>query len=305
MRHQLLATLPLLVFLLLTVSQSRAQDTPPVPGSKKHVELPDAGGMITLIWCPRGTFTMGSPEDEFGRRNDETPHTVTLDGFWIAETETTQAQWQSIKHTSQEKHRKNTNPYGQLVGVSPGHPVYHVNFWDALDFCRRLTERESKAGRLPKGYKFSLPTEAQWEYACRAGSTTALYTGNLSDKLNCPILNDIAWFKGNTSNRGETPGPQPVAQKKPNAWGLYDMLGNVAEWCMDRANFDYDLELVSTGTYAASQKNPMSHQGVDRIYRGGSWDFPLTMCRSAARRCQAPKKRASNIGFRIVLIRAK
>ena len=296
-----------LLTLALPLAQAQPQTSPPQPGTKTlNVELPGEGGAITLIWCPPGTFVMGSPENETGHRADETRHTVTLRGFWIAETETTQAQWQSLRNITMEQWlKREPNRFCTPAGFGPGHPVYAITYWEAMDFCKRLTEHARKAGAIPKGYVFRLPSEAQWEYACRAGSTAALPSGQeLSDWLNCPNLHDIAWYRAKRPNETRTPGTQKVAQKKPNAWGLYDMLGNVAEWCLDNADFDYDHELVVTKTYVDGLTDPVSRQGQDRIYRGGSWDFPVTLCRSAARRCQPPKTRGSHVGFRLALVPA-
>lgn len=219
---------------------------------------------IELIWIDPGNFSMGSAS---GGDNDERPVTmVTLSrGFWLAQTEVTQAQWQAVMG-SNPSNFKGTNL-----------PVEQVNWTEAMEFCRKLTERERAAGRLPAGYAYTLPTEAQWEYACRAG-TTGEYAGD---------LNAMAWYKGNSGDQ-----THPVAQKQPNAWGLYDMHGNVWEWCLDWYG-DYPGGSVTDPKGAAS--------GSYRVNRGGSWRFFAAFCRSANRDRAGPGIRWGNLGFRLAL----
>ena len=141
------------------------------------------------------------------------------------------------------------------------------------------------------GYKFSLPTEAQWEYACRAGTTTALNNDkNLTDeKYNCPNLYEVAWY--DWQNKEST--THPVGQKKSNAWGLYDMHGNVDEWC-DDCRGDYPSGAVT---------DPMGPTaGLFQRFRGGSWNEPARFCRSAYRACYLPSDRFSNLGLRLALV---
>ena len=188
-------------------------------------------------WIPPGTFLMGSPEDEPGRYGDEGPqHRVTISrGFWLGEAPVTQAQWRAIT---------GENP-SRFQGPEEL-PVEQVNWHDSVAFTAKLNER------CPRLFA-ALPTEAQWEYACRAGSTAALYTGGITLKGQCnaPELDPIAWYAGNSGNELEVTNPYDskdwpekqyphtqagthrVKQKLPNAWGLYDMLGNVWEWCAD------------------------------------------------------------------------
>jgi formylglycine-generating enzyme required for sulfatase activity len=155
--------------------------------------------------------------------------------------------------------------------------VEQVSWNDAVEFCRKLTDRERAAGRLPEGYVYTLPTEAQWEYACRAG-TTGAYAGDLGA---------MGWYKDNS---GST--THPVGQKRANAWGLYDMHGNVWEWCLDWKG-DYPSGNVTDPTGPSS--------GSHRIVRGGSWINAALYARSANRLWFSPGFRRNFLGFRVAL----
>jgi formylglycine-generating enzyme required for sulfatase activity len=222
--------------------------SPPKPGQLCMVPLP---GQVTLDLAPikAGTFTMGSPDSEAGRLLDEGPqHAVTISkDFWLGKFPVTQAQYQALT---------GTNP--SAFQTDPNLPVECVSWDNAVAFCQKLTDQEQAAGRLPAGYAFQLPTEAQWEYACRAGTTTP-YAGDLEE---------MTWYDKNSA--GST---HPVGQKKPNAWGLYDMHGNVREWCADKYG------PYSTGPVT----DPLGVKGPYRVQRGGSWYLAARYCRSAAR----------------------
>jgi len=199
-----------------------------------------------------------------------------------------------------------------LFTASDNAPMFFVNWEDAVGFCNRLTERERIAGRLKSDYEYRLPTEAEWEYACRAGTTTATYAGDLviKGRHNAPVLDDIAWYGGN-SNIGYTgkgwdisklaekaypggiAGPRSVATKKPNAWGLYDMIGNVLQWCSDW----YDDKLP--GGEVIDPRGPDS--GSLRVVRGDSWINAASFSRSACRWGGHPDSRRDTGGFRIAL----
>ena len=177
---------------------------------------------VKLCWCPPGRFVMGSPPGESERRPDETQVEVTLTrGFWTGKYEVTQGQWKRVVGEF---------PGKQPTGEGDDFPVVEVNYSEAEGFCRTLTEQARKAGDLPNDWEFRLPTEAQWEYACRAGTTTATaFGGKLSSRQ--------ANFQGKSYNRAEQ-GPSltraaQVGSYPANAWGLHDMHGNVYEWCRD------------------------------------------------------------------------
>ncbi|MDO4583375.1 MAG: SUMF1/EgtB/PvdO family nonheme iron enzyme [Planctomycetia bacterium] len=242
----------------------------PVPGSTPQI-LPASGGrtagerMTKTIngveyafrWCPAGSFTMGAGVSY------EKDHTVRLTkGFWMLETEVTQRMWKSVMGENPSGFSNAGYRKDEVSGMNTDNfPVENVSWEDCQEFCRKLRSL---------GLNVQLPTEAQWEYACRAG-TTGEYggTGN---------LDDMGWYKDNSDER-----THEVKTKKPNAWGLYDMHGNVWEWCQDW----YDSEGPRSGTY--------------RVYRGGGWINYAEHCRSANRYYDTPTFRGNYLGFRPVL----
>lgn len=226
---------------------------------------------LRLVMQPiaAGTFAMGSPANEPGHAEDEGPQTrVTIaQSFWLGKVEVTQREWTAIM---------GNNP-SQIKGDD--RPVENVTWDEAMSFCRKLTERERAANRLPEGHRYALPTEAQWEYACRAG-TTGEYAGNIET---------MAWYSTNSGQR-----TQPVGRKKPNAWGLYDMHGNVWEWCGDA--YTEKLPGGNVRDYTGPVSNPL------RSYRGGSWDVTARNCRSANRSGISPGFHSNGVGFRLALV---
>lgn len=233
----------------------------------KPYRVPSLG--LTLMPIRAGLFIMGSSESEAGHDTDETRRQVRLTrDFWLGQYEVTQAEWRDV------------------MGTSPSYftgdrlPVEQVSWSDAMDFCRRLTERERAAGRLPVGLVYTLPTEAQWEYACRAGTTSA-YGGTGS-------LDEMGWHRD--SSRSQT---NEVGLKPANAWGLHDMHGNVWEWCRDWFGFYEVLGIVDPSGPA---------DGNGRVNRGGGWGSAGTSCRSAFRFNSAPESRINNLGFRLALV---
>ncbi len=226
----------------------------------------------TLVWIAPGTFTMGSPSGEKGRYSEEGPQTkVTISrGFLMSKYEVTQAQYKAVMGTNPSSFKGDNKP------------VEQVSWHDAVAYCAKLTEKEKAAGRLPVGYEYRLPTEAEWEYACRAGTTTAFSFGDDVSKLG-----EYAWYGGNSSST-----THPVGKKKPNGWGLYDMHGNVWEWCQDwYGNYPggsvTDPQGPATGSY--------------RVERGGYWRSFAGHCRSADRNGYGPGSRYRGLGFRPVL----
>jgi len=211
---------------------------------------------MTLCWVPSGEFVMGSPENEPGRKDDETPHKVTVShGFWMSKTPVTQEQWIAVMGL--DENRSTFGPHRDITGGVRDLPVDSIGWRDALSYCRKLNNGTTRL--LPEGWTWTLPTEAQWEYACRAGES-GIHHGE---------LDAVAWYDENSQDR-----TQHVCLKKPNAWGLHDMLGNVAEWCMDWHGPYHQ-------NHVADPRGPQL--GKSRINRGGSWTSTAESCRAASR----------------------
>ena len=250
---------------------------------------------MEFAWVPAGRFLMGSPEGEEGRRDDELRHGVRIsEGFWMGVYEVTQGEWEAVM---------GANPSNKGCGARC--PVENVSWEDVQDFIGKLHERESG-----KGYRYRLPSEAEWEYAARAESTGATPQGNLRilGENNAPVLDGQAWYGGNSgvSDRAiayecsdwpekeyesDWCGVQPVGQKWANAWGLYDMLGNQMEWTGDWYG-EYESGAVT------DPQGPST--GFDRVVRGGSWQSKVRDVRSAARTVASPGERQYPVGFRLV-----
>ena len=234
---------------------------------------------MKLVYIPAGELMMGSPSDEDSRGDDESLHRVRISkGFWMGQTEVTQRQWKAVM---------DSNP-SYFKGDDL--PVDEVSWNDAMEFCKKLSRFE--------GRQYRLPTEAHWEYACRAGSSTAYCFGD-SPVVGDPIsgrrpetlsqLSDYAWYESNCG------GSQPVGQKKPNAFGLYDMHGNVWEWCQDWYGEDY-----YSISPAVNPSGPSS--GKTRVLRGGSWSDYARCCRCADRGMYRPSSWSNSGGFRVVVL---
>lgn len=239
---------------------------------------------LKFRWCPpTKEFRMGSLEGEKGRLDNEASVAVTLTkGFWLAETEVSQAQWKALMGTTPWM-------FQTLVKAGDQYPATWVSYTDATAFCEELTRRERTAGRLPAGWQYRLPTEAEWEYACRAGTKTAYYFGD-----DAAAFDRFGWYTKNTYDVDEKYS-HPVGVKKPNAWGLHDMHGNVWEWCRD-----WYQEKTPGGV------DPEETQPGDkklRSARGGCWYTEAEYCRSAIRRGRNPDDGHSIWGFRPALTR--
>lgn len=246
---------------------------------------------MKLRVIPPGDFIMGSPKDETGREADEKIHRVQITKpFFMAQTETTQAQWLRLM---------DYNPSSKNNRCLEC-PVESVSWYEANNFIKKLNIKESTN-------KYRLPTEAEWEYACRAGTQTAFNTGEISSK-NCQkdkALNKAGWYCGNSGFNSPYYNLKPhfVKLKKSNKFGLYDMHGNVMEWCLDSVSWDYTFSR-STGasleTYIDKIKDPLGKKGDKKIFRGGSFVHSAPLARSANRFFYGPKVKRNYLGFRIV-----
>ncbi len=249
-------------------------------------ELYEGAKPLELVRIPAGTFLMGSKDDPFladaWYQSDELPqHQVTITkDFYIGKYEVTQAQWYAVMRTTPSEF------HGE-----PDKPVETVSWNDCQTFVEKLNAMDLVDG------EFRLPTEAEWEYACRAGTTTRFYWGDSDSES---VMKQYCWYEKNaedgdwTSPHADEEGTQPVGLKLPNAWGLYDMSGNVWEWCQDWYG-DYPLGAVV---------DPIGQEsGSLRVARGGCWLSYAWYCRSADRSGCGPDLTSDNLGFRLVLSR--
>jgi len=232
--------------------------------------------IANMVWILPGTFVMGSPDAEVDRYSNEGPQTtVTLTkGFWMGKYEVTQGEYVALMGNNPSSFTGDLN-----------RPVENMSWDDAVAYCAALTERERGAGRITASYQYRLPTEAEWEYACRAATTTRFSYG---DDPGYALLPNYAWYDANSG--GTT---HPVGQKLPNPWGLYDMYGTVVEWCQDW--YGYSLP----GGSVTDPQGPAT--GVGRVIRGGDWNNGARNCRSALRGGAPADGRYGNFGFRVVL----
>jgi formylglycine-generating enzyme required for sulfatase activity len=253
------------------------------------------------VWCPPGFVTMeqvealeepatkkdetadddsiGEPAPEPRKRTAITPVKVFVTkGYWLGKFEVTQSEWKQVMATEPWQGKECTKEGDDF-------PATCVTWGEAIEFCRKLTELEQKAGRVPGGWEYTLPTEAQWERACRAGTKTNFSFGDEESKLG-----EYAWFSDNAARAGEEYAHR-VGQKKPNPWGLHDMHGDVREWCRDW----YGVKLPG------GREPEVTKGGALRVIRGGSWSNVARGCRSAERFWYDPSNQYVLLGFRVAL----
>ena len=295
-----------------------AQSSAALPEMKPYTEtIPGTNVKFEMVPIPSGKFMMGSPPGEPGRSTDEGPqHEVIIRPFWMETTEVTWDEYDLFafsldlkkqrpqdaanerKNTAADAYTRPTPPYAdESFGYGKGRqPAISMQYHAAMEYCRWLSVKTGKTYRLP--------TEAEWEYACRAGSKTAYSFGDDRKKLG-----EYAWYLDNSDG-----SPHPVGKKKPNAWGLYDMHGNVAEWCLDQ----YDKNFYSRFKLGVPAVSPVLlplPRRYPHVVRGGSWDDEPQHLRSAARRASRPEWNqrdpqspqsiwwftdATTVGFRVV-----
>jgi len=230
---------------------------------------------LRFRWCPAGSFKMGSPPSELDRFDDEDQVDVTLThGFWMLETEVTQGLWQAVMGS-----KLHWSGYGEGADF----PVYNVSYREAESFAATLTQRLREAGQLASGWKLALPTEAQWEYAARAATTTRFPFGDQDQGLA-----EYAWYSGNSGMKTHA-----VRTREPNGWGLRDMLGNVWGWCAD----GYQDKLPG-----GQDPCVLAAGAPDLVFRGGSWSSGPWSCRPACRHRCAPVYRNGDLGFRVAAV---
>jgi formylglycine-generating enzyme required for sulfatase activity len=283
----------------------------PMLGREAGQVRDDNGLQAKLVWCPPGFVTMEQvevitepvaekedapndddivdPKDEPDPRKTEriTPIKVFMTkGYWLGKYEITQSAWKQVMQTEPWKGQKFTKDGDDF-------PATYISWDDAMAFCRKLTKQERQAGRLPDGWEYTLPTEAQWERACRARTETRFSYGDDESKLG-----GYAWFRDNAWDAREQYAHR-VGLKKPNPWGLHDMHGNAQEWCRDWMADDQrlpggrDPEVTARGSYSS------------RVIRGGCWSTVATRCRSAQRHSNSSDDRDWYLGFRLALSSAQ
>ena len=280
-----------------------------------QVGPPDA--KFELIWVEPGSFIMGSPEDESGRAFNENQHQVTLtQGYYLGKHEVTQAQYKWVMGALPDRFAKD-----EKLNKGDNFPVGGADWNDAMAFCKKLTEMERKAGRLPKGMSFQLPTEAEWEYACKAGTTTIYSWGNHPDQ------SKANYGHGFKVGKDFVDQVKTVGQYEANPWGFHDMHGNVYEWCNDTATFAVPTRPGHREMpYPKGPvKDPQGHQGNSvhyqffdgkahklgsgvvnsKIQRGGSWMSGASAIRSAYRHSHPLYDKVDYKGFRVALKRIK
>ncbi|MFN7871808.1 MAG: formylglycine-generating enzyme family protein [Cyanobacteriota bacterium] len=274
---------------------------------------------LTLLWIPPGRFWMGSPATEPERLESEGPqHLVQLQGFFMGQTPITQAQWREVADWQERPGERwgrqlNTNPSRFQSNAEQGEglerlfeteantdnrPVEQVSWLDAMEFCSRLSQRT--------GRSYTLPSEAQWEYACRAGTTTPFHFGdrisselaNYNDEYDDEYDDEYVYGPGPKGiDRGQT---TPVGMFPANAWGLYDMHGNVWEWCLDQWHGNYNGAPTDGSAWVEHADGEKNKEPEEiRLLHGGSWGSIPRFCRSACRDNGPPDGPGGNIGFRV------
>jgi len=267
-----------LEFLQLPTSPCLWVDKSTPTTGRRFYRTGEIAAPTNMVFIPPGTFRMGSPTGEEDRASSEGPQTaVTISrGFWMAKYEVTQAEYQAVV---------GSNPSFFTDG-STSRPVEQVSWLDATNYCAMLTQREREAGRIGTNIVYRLPTEAEWEYACRGGTSDRRLS--YGDDPGYTNLTNYAWYRDNDGTF-----TMPVGQKLPNAWGLYDMHGNVYEWCQD-----YWIGAYSGGIAVDPQG---ASSGSQRVARGGFFYSPAGICRSACRGFFYPDYVSLGVGFRVVM----
>ena len=256
-------------------------NTPQYPTTGKNLTFTVNGVSFEMIFVKSGMFLMGCTGEQSNCSSDEKPsHSVSLSSYYIGKFTVTQKLWRAVMGTTirQQRNLANSN---SLYGEGDDYPMYYINYIECEEFCANLNKLLSS--QLPEGYKFCLPTEAQWEYAARGGKNSKGYKYSGSD-----YINDVAWYDGNSGEK-----THEVGMKNKNELGIFDMSGNVWEWCHDWKG-DYSI---------SSKSNPKgSSYSSYRVLRGGSWRLNARLCCVYSRAGDIPGFRSYACGFRLALV---
>ena len=235
---------------------------------------------MEFVSIPSGSFMMGSPESEDGRWDGESPrHSVSISSFELMTTEVTQGMWEAVMGTDVRHYRDLADPDRSLGGEGSNYPMYYVSWNDCQEFIEKLNALDSS-------HTYRLPCESEWEYACRAGTTTRFYWGDSDSES---VMGDYCWYSSNSNS-----STHPVATKQPNDWGLYDMSGNVSEWCEDTWHGNYNGAPTDGSAWVSGASI--------RVLRGGGSGGSQNnagYCRSAYRFDLSAGIRSSDLGFRL------
>ncbi|MFN0055201.1 MAG: formylglycine-generating enzyme family protein [Planctomycetales bacterium] len=269
-----------------TEGSEASEESDPMDGNAPGEEREFSELKIKFSWCPPGEFKFGSSEWQVSSERlfaKSGPVEVTLtEGFWLAQHEITQEHYERVMGNNPSWFSTAGAGRSDVTGEQTAQfPVERLSWDEAMDFCGKLTENERKERHLPLEWKYTLPTEAQWEYACRAGSTTRFCFGDDQARLS-----EFAWYSSNSENKTHL-----VGTRAANAWGLHDMHGNVWEWCRD----------VHVESLLGGRDPEVTHGSSGRVTRGGCWDMIAPGCQSANRKKDSADARDYNLGFRIAL----
>jgi formylglycine-generating enzyme required for sulfatase activity len=278
-----------LAYSLLGVSNTsgttqRSSTTTRPASAGKNITFTANGVSFEMIFVEGGTFIMGCTSEQSDCSNSEKPtHSVTLSDFYMGKFTVTQKLWQAVMGTNVQQQRDLAGTNWPLKGEGDDFPMYYINYNECEEFCSKLNRL--LANQLPEGYKFRLPTEAQWEYAARGGKKSKDYKFSGSD-----YIDEVAWYDGNSGSK-----THEVGGKDKNELDIYDMSGNVWEWCQD-----WYGETYYSSSPSSNPKGPSS--GSYRVLRGGGWSSSAQGCRVTYRDGNAPSNRYSSYGFRLVLV---
>ena len=280
MKKHLRLTLAVIILgLILSIFSSFGQTN--TASSGKNLRFTVNGATFEMIFVKGGTFMLGCYYEQRDWEGDEKPpHSVTLSDFYMGKYEVTQKLWQAVMGTNVRQQCDLVDKSYPLRGEGGDYPMCYIDYYECVEFCGKLNKLLSD--KLPKGYKFRMPTEAQWEYAARGGQKSKGYQYSGSDDIG-----EVAWYDDNSKRAHE------VGLKDENELGIYDMSGNVLEWCVDWY-----------GKYSSiAQFNPKGpSSGTYRVLRGGCWFCPGPLCRVSSRVYLSPDNRTSTYGFRLALV---